>query len=1132
MKFLTDRSAILTMTMTLVLCSAYVRVSVAWQSQPNELSQFDQLMIRAEYTAAEKLASERKVYYEQNNPDKGSLFRWNWRLGLARLEMGKYREAEPVLKLALSQAESLWPKGHIYTSEQMLTLADLYTELNRFDEAEKLYQEALARRRKGLTVDPTEQAEQLRNAADVLESQGMSKLAEDVRKLAENAINDKSKQTQVNTADVADALDRLAKLYTEQGRYKQAEPLFKESLELRESVWGPLQRDVAISVDNLGNLHFRQGRYTTAESRYKQALAIREKLFGPNSREAAQSLTQLGRFYVTLGRFADAESLLNRSFAICQSSKMKSHPEAAACRYELARLYDRRGEYAQADLLYRSALEIRQATYSSLHKSLAESYNAAGELYRRHGRYDEAETLLKQALRVREDIFGLNHVALAESIESLAELYFESGRDDDAIAYYQRALEILTAAVGNEHPDVAAVKVAMARIHLRHQRLEEAESLLDQAQATQQAALGEQHTDLAVTLAVRAEGLLQNARPEDARPLIERAIAIADQSGTRPEIRAEFYGISARAAWITGERQSAVDLLEKAIALAEQQRLQAYGSEYERGALFGRSSSLFDLMVSWQMELGDINAALGAAERSRARTLIDQMEQHGFDPLASVPAEQRERLRKLYAARQMRAASLARELALLNSSTAAPAERQRQASDLQAKLSEAQGKIADAYRDIQTAATASGTVTPDKFQPVDLTTLSQWLKEQEAILLYYIATDQGVFRLSISKDGETSFQPVQIDEALAQRLGIAAGPLSVTDLRRALMIEDRDVAAWLARPDGFERVQARLADLWLMIVPEPLREALRSQQAKRLYFVPDGALVGLPIEALVTETDPSPQLLIDDGPPICYVPSVTVLYELAHRGGPQPKPITDVLTVGNAVYSKKDPSNPSAIAGGGELASRTRYHYAGGSLTDLPFSQQESTWVQGVLKEQGIATRSLSRQQATEANVRRDVKGATLIHLACHGLVDQRYGNLFGALALTSGEQNPVNPADDGFLTLGEIYELDLSDCELSVLSACQTNYGPQQAGEGVWAISRGFLVAGSRRVVASNWLVDDEAAASLISYYVGGLANSKKRNAPADYAESLHAAKKWIRAQDKWSNPYFWATFVLIGPP
>lgn len=67
--------------------------------------------------------------------------------------------------------------------------------------------------------------------------------------------------------------------------------------------------------------------------------------------------------------------------------------------------------------------------------------------------------------------------------------------------------------------------------------------------------------------------------------------------------------------------------------------------------------------------------------------------------------------------------------------------------------------------------------------------------------------------------------------------------------------------------------------------------------------------------------------------------------------------------------------------------------------------------------------------------------------------------------------------------------------------------------------------------MVASNWLVDDEAAASLISYFCGGIANDEKKENPLGYAHRLHAAKKWIRDQDKWKSPYYWAPFVLVGP-
>ena len=73
--------------------------------------------------------------------------------------------------------------------------------------------------------------------------------------------------------------------------------------------------------------------------------------------------------------------------------------------------------------------------------------------------------------------------------------------------------------------------------------------------------------------------------------------------------------------------------------------------------------------------------------------------------------------------------------------------------------------------------------------------------------------------------------------------------------------------------------------------------------------------------------------------------------------------------------------------------------------------------------------------------------------------------------------------------------------------------------------------MAGSRRVVASNWYVDDQAAASLVSYFSGGIAAAERHGAVPNYAKSLHAAKKWVRQQKGWSSPYYWATFVLVGP-
>jgi CHAT domain-containing protein len=158
-------------------------------------------------------------------------------------------------------------------------------------------------------------------------------------------------------------------------------------------------------------------------------------------------------------------------------------------------------------------------------------------------------------------------------------------------------------------------------------------------------------------------------------------------------------------------------------------------------------------------------------------------------------------------------------------------------------------------------------------------------------------------------------------------------------------------------------------------------------------------------------------------------------------------------------------------------------------------------------------------------------RGRASFKFACNSLADERYGNLFGALAFAPGTNGNRDPSDDGMMTLREIYGFDLKGNELAILSACQTNFGAEQLGEGTLAISRDFLVAGSRRVLASDWLVDDEAGASLVSGFCTQLAHDEKAGRPTDHTRSLREAKRWVRGLAKWQSPFYWAGLVLVGP-
>ncbi|MFC2032217.1 tetratricopeptide repeat protein, partial [Chloroflexota bacterium] len=78
-----------------------------------------------------------------------------------------------------------------------------------------------------------------------------------------------------------------------QGLYKEAEPLYKRALEIREKVLGPEHPDTATSLNNLAGLYNDQGLYKEAEPLYKRALEIREKVLGPEHPFTIQLLVVL-----------------------------------------------------------------------------------------------------------------------------------------------------------------------------------------------------------------------------------------------------------------------------------------------------------------------------------------------------------------------------------------------------------------------------------------------------------------------------------------------------------------------------------------------------------------------------------------------------------------------------------------------------------------------------------------------------------------------------------------------------------------------------------------------------------------------------------------------------------------------
>jgi tetratricopeptide (TPR) repeat protein len=71
-------------------------------------------------------------------------------------------------------------------------------------------------------------------------------------------------------------------LYRSQGRYSEAEPLYKRSLSISEQQLGADHPDVATSLNNLASFYYFQGRYSKAEPLYLRTLTIFMTVLGEN----------------------------------------------------------------------------------------------------------------------------------------------------------------------------------------------------------------------------------------------------------------------------------------------------------------------------------------------------------------------------------------------------------------------------------------------------------------------------------------------------------------------------------------------------------------------------------------------------------------------------------------------------------------------------------------------------------------------------------------------------------------------------------------------------------------------------------------------------------------------------------
>lgn len=117
------------------------------------------------------------------------------------------------------------------------------------------------------------------------------------------------------------------------------------------------------------------------------------------------------------------------------------------------------------------------------------------------------------------------------------------------------------------------------------------------------------------------------------------------------------------------------------------------------------------------------------------------------------------------------------------------------------------------------------------------------------------------------------------------------------------------------------------------------------------------------------------------------------------------------------------------------------------------------------------------------------------------------------------GEPVPTG-VEDGVLTAEEIATVDLRNCDVVVLSACETGLG-EITDEGVYGLQRAFKNAGVNTIIMSLWEVDDEATSFMMQSFYRNLLKGMGKN------DAFEAAQKDVKK--KYTDPRYWAAFIML---
>ncbi len=1019
-----------------------------------------------------------------------------------------YAAAKKLIPAAIASTEKEMKDSAIWYCNMMLLCGNIHFSVEEYPEAEKYYQ--VLRERSKIAYGEEDELYALGtfNLARVYSEQGRYAEAEP---LYLKALPPLAKVYGAGSPQYTRLFNSLARMYIDMGRWAEAESMEAAVVNYFKEKYGNENEEYLAALGCMGIIYQNQRRYYESEEMYKALINYFRQLPERDPENFSTLLNNIGELYRVMGKYEQAEPAFVEALAITRKLEKQKPIASTTVLNNLSLVYKAQGRYPEAEAGFKEALKVYRAAKMNNHPDYTNPLNNLGDLFRIMGRLQEAVDAFEEVIAIREKLLGENHVNYANAINNMALVYTDIGNYDEAEKRFLKAKDIYKKLLGRNDRLYSNCCFNLSIVYSRKENFEYASSYCKEALDILRENFGENNDKYAMYLKGLGGIYFRGGKNKEAIEAMSKSLTIFKTLFSENHYEALecelnlSYMLSTEAKYKEAEPYClhAMKGYSKLITdyfpvLSEKEKMAFYNQLFiplETAKSFAvtyarkRPRENHDELFGALYDFQLLGKSLLLNESARSRSVVLSGKDTSLTRLYKRVEESKRKLMELYRLSNDELTALKIDIRSAEKET--NALENELAVQMAGKGIQAASKIT--WQDVR-----------------------KELKQGEAALeMVCIQNSGGTY-------SDTAFYAALIitPSSMAPKMVI---------INNGQALETKYLPAYQKAIRSMKGDDESYNHFW-----KPIAKELGD--AKRVYFSSDGAYEKLSLNTL--KNPATGKFLLEE---------------------------TDIVLLTNtrdllAKEEKKKNANFSAELFGFPdyeftglkkekapvvTASLSRYGFT--RLEELPGTKAEVEAIADVMVKSKWKVNQYMGGDASEKQIK-EIESPSVLHVATHGFFLKNGGSVDGRVLGFNAERTAENPLlrsgiilagaaaiardtvfdtkrEDGILTAYEASNLNLSGTSLVVLSACETGLGDVVNGQGVYGLQRAFFVAGARSIVMSLWPVDDDATRELmITFYYTWLQDPS----PENRQKAFRTAQ--LKLKEKYPSPYFWGAFIMIG--